>query len=187
MSRVLVNGLSVRAGPSTSSQKVAHYDKGDVINSGKSLVEGDGRIWLKYTGDSGNDRYVCAINNDNSLYVDVPANIPGPRKIGGGGGGNTSGSGWTLTAYCSCASCCGKSDGITASGYQLKSSDHHKICAAPSNIPFGTVINISGGWNGTVRVEDRGGDINGKRLDIFCRSHQEANQFGRKHNCNINY
>ena len=154
MSKVLVNGLSVRAGPSTSSQKVAHYDKGDVINSGKLLVEGDGRIWLKYTGGSGNDRYVCAINNDNSLYVDVPASIPGPRKIEG----NTSGSGWTLTAYCSCASCCGKSDGITASGYHL-----------------------------TVRVEDRGGDINGKRLDIFCRNHQEANQFGRKHNCNISY
>ena len=39
--------------------------------------------------------------------------------------------------------------------------------ATPGNIPFHTVIKISGGWNETVRVEDRGGAIKGKRLDIF--------------------
>ena len=49
----------------------------------------------------------------------------------------------------------------------MKSSDHLQICAAPGNIPFHTVIKISGGWNETVRVEDRGGAIKGKRLDIF--------------------
>ena len=69
----------------------------------------------------------------------------------------------------------------------MKSSDHLRICAAPKNFPFNTVINISGGWNGTVVVKDRGGAIKGKRLDIFCKSHQEANQFGRKPNCTISY
>lgn len=191
MSRVLVNGLCVRAGPSTNTAKVAHYDAGDIINSGQQLIENEGRIWLKYLGGSGNYRYVCVINNDNAKYVNVPGHIPGPRTISGGGNipipqKNVS-SGWKLTAYCSCAHCCGKSDGITASGYHLKSSDHLQICAAPSNIPFHTVINISGGWNGTVRVEDRGGAIKGKRLDIFCRTHQEANQFGVKSNCTISY
>ena len=33
MSRVLVNHLNVRAGPSTNSQKVAYYDAGQTINS----------------------------------------------------------------------------------------------------------------------------------------------------------
>lgn len=191
MSRVLVNGLSVRTGPSTGSQKVAYYDAGQIIKTGRVLIENEGRIWLKYIGLSGNERFVCAVNNDNSKYVEVAGDIQGPRELGKGGGGgrnqNNVSSGWKLTAYCSCAQCCGKSDGITASGYHLQSSDHLKICAAPSTIPFHTVINISGGWNGTVRVEDRGGDIKGKRLDIFCRTHQEAKQFGVKNNCTISY
>ena len=69
----------------------------------------------------------------------------------------------------------------------MKISDHLQICAAPGNIPFYTVIKISEGWNGTVRVEDRGGAIKGKRLDIFCRTHQEVNQFGVKYNDKISY
>ena len=80
-----------------------------------------------------------------------------------------------------------KTNSITSSGYQLKSSDHLQICTAPNTIPFHTVIHISGGWNGTVKVEDRDGTINGKRLDIFCRSHEEALQFGVKNNCTISY
>ena len=192
MSRVLVNHLNVRAGPSTNSQKVAYYDAGQTINSADLLIENEGRIWLRYTGGSGNKRYICAYEGD-SVFVDVPGNIPGPRPginiqnpIPVPQGGNTS-SGWKLTAYCPCARCNGNSNGTTASGYQLKSSDHLQICAAPRNIPFHTVIHISGGWNGTVRVEDRGGAIDGKRLDIFCRSHQEAMNFGVKNNCTISY
>ena len=94
-------------------------------------------------------------------------------------------SGWKLTAYCACAKCCGKSDGITASGYKLSAADHLKVCAAPSNFAFGRVLKISGGWNGTVTVRDRGGAIKGKRLDIFCRTHQEALNFGVKYNCTV--
>ena len=195
MSRVLVNHLNVRTGPSTSSEKVAYYDAGQIINSGEELIQSDGRIWLRYTGGSGNKRFVCAINNDGAQYVDVPGHIPGPRiikpepKKDEHHNRNVQhiDSGWKLTAYCPCAKCCGKSDGITASGYQLKSSDHLQICAAPNTFPFHTIIYISGGWNGTVRVEDRGGAIKGKRLDIFCRTHQEANQFGVKNNCTISY
>ena len=190
MSRVLIDGLNVRTGPSTSATKVAHYDAQQMINSGDLLIENENRIWLRYTGGSGNKRFVCAINNDGSKYVEVAGHIPGPRGIGGNPvpvSQSNASSGWKLTAYCSCAKCCGKSNGITASGYQLKSSDHLQICAAPKTIPFHTVIHISGGWDGTVKVEDRGGDINGKRLDIFCKSHQEALQFGVKNNCTISY
>ena len=182
MSRVLVNHLNVRAGPSTNSQKVAYYDAGQTINSADLLIENEGRIWLRYTGGSGNHRYVCARNNDGALYVQPASHIAWPVPHPS----NTN-SGWKLTAYCPCSRCNGNSNGTTASGYQLKSSDHLQICAAPRNIPFHTVIHISGGWNGTVRVEDRGGAIDGKRLDIFCRSHQEAMNFGVKNNCTISY
>ncbi len=92
-----------------------------------------------------------------------------------------------MTVYCSFAKCCGKSNGITSSGYQLKSSDHLQICADPSTIPYHTGIHISGGWNGTAKVEDRGWAINAKWLDIFCKSHQEALQLGVKNNCTLSY
>ena len=77
MSRVLVNHLNVRTGPSTSAQKVAYYDKGQIINSGDQLIPNEGRTWLRYTGGSGNKRYVCVIDTDGSKYVDVPPHIGG--------------------------------------------------------------------------------------------------------------
>ena len=96
-------------------------------------------------------------------------------------------SGWTLTAYCKCQKCCNKSDGVTANGHLLTDNDHLKVCAAPKEIPFGTNITISGGWSGTVTVVDRGGAIKNKRLDIYCKTHQDAKNFGKKQNCTISY
>ncbi len=78
------------------------------------------------------------------------------------------------TAYCPCAKCCGKSDGITASG--AKAVSGHTI-AAPSTYAFGTEIEINGN---VYVVEDRGGAIKGNRIDIFFDSHSEANNYGRK-------
>lgn len=99
-------------------------------------------------------------------------------------------SGWTLSAYCACKKCCGKEDGIATSGTQLSNADIKQVCAAPSKFSFGTTIKISGGWNGTVTVEDRGGAIKGKRLDIFMgmkEKHDDAIAFGKKQNCTIEY
>ncbi len=185
MSRVLVNSLKIRTEPSINSQVLDKYNSGEVIKSGDQLIFNEGRYWLRYTGGSGNKRYVCAWDSDGSKFVEVPGNIPGPRP--GNSQGGQGDSGWTLTAYCHCSQCCGKSNKITASGYHLSDKDHLAICAAPSNIPFGTVIHISGGWNGTVRCEDRGGAIKGKRLNIYCKTHQEALNFGKKLNCTLKY
>ena len=77
MSRVLVNHLNVRTAPSTSAQKVAYYDEGQVINSGDQLIQNEGRTWLRYTGGSGNKRYVCVIDTNGSKYVEVPPHIGG--------------------------------------------------------------------------------------------------------------
>ena len=100
---------------------------------------------------------------------------------------STTESGWTLTAYCHCRKCCGKDDKITASGHRLTDADHLRVCAAPGKFPFHSTIRVSGGWNGTVTVEDRGGAIKGKRLDIYCKTHGLALQFGRKGGCTISY
>ena len=47
---------------------------------------------------------------------------------------------YKLTAYCSCSRCCGKSDGITASGVKAQAG---RTVAAKS-LPFGTELLING-------------------------------------------
>lgn len=79
---------------------------------------------------------------------------------------------YKITAYCACAKCCGKTNGITASG--VKATANHTI-AAPSTFAFGTKVVINGT---TYVVEDRGGAIQGNRIDIYMNSHQEALKWG---------
>ena len=100
------------------------------------------------------------------------------------------------TAYCPCGSCCSwkldrygrpmisagrnrgkpKAVGITASGTRA----HPGTLAADTRYyPIGTVIYIPGYGYGV--VEDRGGDIRGRRrLDLFFNTHKEARDWGRK-------
>lgn len=110
------------------------------------------------------------------VVTEKPAN-PKPQVTSRGNStvnGKTNLGTYTLTAYCACAKCCGKTDGITASGKKAVSG--HTV-AAPSSFPFGTKLEINGK---IYTVEDRGGAIQGKRLDIYFDSHQEALNFGRK-------
>lgn len=79
---------------------------------------------------------------------------------------------YKVTAYCSCAKCCGWSTGITASG--ARATANHTI-AAPSTFSFGTKVVINGE---TYTVEDRGGAIQGNRIDIYMNSHAEALAWG---------
>lgn len=79
---------------------------------------------------------------------------------------------YKVTAYCSCAKCCGKSTGRTASG---KKATAGRTVAAPSTFAFGTKLSINGK---TYVVEDRGGAISGNRIDIYVSSHSEALRWG---------
>lgn len=82
-----------------------------------------------------------------------------------------------VTAYCPCKKCCGKwSDGMTACGHVIKKGE--KFCAAPPEIPFGTIIGIPG--YGKVPVLDRGGKIKGNKLDVFFDNHNDAIKWGNK-------
>ncbi|MDE5965293.1 MAG: 3D domain-containing protein [Lachnospiraceae bacterium] len=81
---------------------------------------------------------------------------------------------FTITAYCPCAKCCGKSNGKTASG---KTATAGHTIAASKQFAFGTQLVIGGK---VYTVEDRGGAIKGKRIDIFFATHKAALQFGRK-------
>ena len=77
-----------------------------------------------------------------------------------------------VTAYCSCAKCCGKVTGRTASGSHAVAG---KTVAASGQFAFGTKLNINGQ---EYTVEDRGGAIQGNRIDIYMNSHAEAIAWG---------
>lgn len=77
-----------------------------------------------------------------------------------------------LTAYCPCVKCCGKSDGITASGTKATAGR----TVAMGGVPLGTKISINGK---IYTVEDRG-TVYG-HVDIFFNSHSEALQFGKRY------
>lgn len=79
---------------------------------------------------------------------------------------------YKITAYCSCAKCCGKTNGMTAMGTRATAG---RTVAASSKYAFGTKLNINGH---VYTVEDRGGAINGNKIDIYVNSHAEALAWG---------
>lgn len=83
---------------------------------------------------------------------------------------------YTLSAYCPCPKCCGAYSNMdnptTASGAPAVAG---VTIAAPSNIPFGTMLSINGQ---IYTVQDRGGAISGNRLDVFFSTHEDAWNFG---------
>lgn len=68
-------------------------------------------------------------------------------------------------------------DSTTASGRSPKVN--HTIAADTSVLPMYSKVYIEG-W-GTYTVEDRGGAIKGKRIDIFVSSNAVANKYGVKY------
>ena len=84
----------------------------------------------------------------------------------------TGGTTYKITAYCPCSKCCGKTSGITASGTKATAG---RTVAGSSKFAFGTKLNIGGH---IYTVEDRGGAINGNKIDIFVNTHAEALQWG---------
>lgn len=83
-----------------------------------------------------------------------------------------------VSYYCPCEICCGKTDGITASGFVAMEG---VTVAVPDFIPLGTKIVIDGH---EYIAQDRGGYIialgnNTIRVDIFVSSHEKALAMGR--------
>lgn len=79
-----------------------------------------------------------------------------------------------VTYYCPCAKCCGKTDGITASG--TLAQEGITVAADWTVIEPGTKLYIDG--VGQRVVEDKGGAIKGNRIDVFMDSHERALQAG---------
>jgi peptidoglycan hydrolase CwlO-like protein/3D (Asp-Asp-Asp) domain-containing protein len=77
-----------------------------------------------------------------------------------------------LTAYCSCAKCCGKwaaNAGTTASGVKAQQG----VTVAMGGVPFGTKLSINGH---VYTVQDRGTAYG--HVDVYFSSHSDALAFG---------
>ena len=90
---------------------------------------------------------------------------------------------FSLTAYCSCAKCCGSyspevtgRESHTATG--TVPMQGRTIAVDPKVIPYGSVVHIEG--MGDYIAEDCGGGVKGNHIDVYFDSHEEALQFGRQ-------
>lgn len=80
---------------------------------------------------------------------------------------------YKITAYCACIQCCGKTDGITATG--TKATAGRTIAVDPKVIPYGSTVIIDGN---EYIAEDCGGAIKQNRIDIYFDTHEEALIYG---------
>ena len=80
---------------------------------------------------------------------------------------------FTVTHYCPCEICCGKSDGVTYSG--VVAEEGRTVAVDPDVIPLGSVVIIDGQ---EYVAEDVGGAIRGMRIDKYMESHDEALRAG---------
>ena len=76
---------------------------------------------------------------------------------------------FTVTHYCPCEICCGKTDGITFTGTQA--TEGRTVAVDPDVIPLGSTVVIDGQ---EYIAEDVGGAIRGLRIDKYMDNHQEA-------------
>jgi len=84
---------------------------------------------------------------------------------------------WVIaTGYCPCEICCGKTNGITASG---ELATEGVTLATSRGYDFGTEIHIPS-MDNTYIVQDRGGAIKSGRIDVFFNFHSDALKFGKQ-------
>jgi 3D (Asp-Asp-Asp) domain-containing protein len=69
--------------------------------------------------------------------------------------------------------------GRTASGKRVRRG---MVAADRRVLPLGTKVRLknAGQYSGVYRVEDTGGKIRGRKIDIYMPSHGAAKQFGRQ-------
>lgn len=94
---------------------------------------------------------------------------------------------YIVTAYCPCVKCCGAwsadhptrigTDYIQKTASGTTPTAGRTIAADTSVLPFGTSVVIDGH---EFVVEDRGSAIEGNRIDIFFKTHEEALNWGKQ-------
>lgn len=86
----------------------------------------------------------------------------------------------TVTHYDCCVECCGKADGITASG--VRATPGVTVAVDPDVIPLGADVLVDYG-DGEIcyyRADDTGSGVVGNHIDLCVADHQTAVQLGRR-------
>lgn len=85
-----------------------------------------------------------------------------------------------ITHYCACKECCGKDDGITATG--TVATEGRTIAVDPDVIPYGSEVAVfyDDGRICHYIAEDCGGAIDGLEVDVFIADHDRARNLGVK-------
>lgn len=86
----------------------------------------------------------------------------------------------TVTHYDCCVECCGKADGITASG--VRATPGVTVAVDPAVIPLGADVLVDYG-DGEIcyyRADDTGSGVVGNHIDLCVADHQTAVQLGRR-------
>lgn len=86
----------------------------------------------------------------------------------------------TVTHYDCCVECCGKTDGITASG--VRATPGVTVAVDPAVIPLGADVLVDYG-DGEIcyyRADDTGSGVVGNCIDLCVADHQTAVQLGRR-------
>ncbi len=85
-----------------------------------------------------------------------------------------------VTHYDTCTECCGKTDGVTASGVQA--TPGVTVAVDPAVIPLGAnvLVDYGDGELHRYRAEDTGAVVVGNTIDLCVSSHEEALKLGRR-------
>lgn len=86
----------------------------------------------------------------------------------------------TVTHHDCCVECCGKADGITASG--VRATPGVTVAVDPAVIPLGADVLVDYG-DGEIcyyRADDTGSGVVGNHIDLCVADHQTAVQLGRR-------
>ena len=154
--------VNVRAGAGNGYKVVTVLKKGQVV-----AKTGSSGNWTKVTAN-GKTGYVYNkyLTSGGSTTTNASKK---PSASTSSTGSKTYMGNYKLTFYAG--------DSTTASGRTPRVN--HTIAADTSILPMYSKVYIEG-W-GTYTVEDRGGAIKGKRIDIFDANNKIANQYGVKY------
>lgn len=167
-------GLNIRTEPNT---KCKIYKTVSVNTALKTVDNSEKDGWIEIKIDN-SKYYVCSKYLSNKkIKIQTTSRSSSTKKVDASPAEAGDFQGYfTLTYYCACKKCCGKTNGITAWGTKATAG---RTIATSSKYAFGTKLVINGH---TYVVEDRGGAIQGNKIDVYVDSHSEALKLGVKRN-----
>lgn len=167
-------GLNIRVEPNTNCDI---YKTVPINTELKTVDNSEQDGWIKIEIDN-NEYYVSSKYLSNTkTKIQTTSRGSSTKKVDASSAEAGDFQGYfTLTYYCACKKCCGKTNGITAWGTKATAG---RTIATSSKYAFGTKLVINGH---TYVVEDRGGAIQGNKIDVYVDSHSEALQLGVKRN-----